>query len=90
MKLRKYNVDGVEIYNRVQFWCPGCNIAHTLATDIHEFNDNMDSPTFTPSIGVTSELGYCHSYITDGKIRFEADSFHTLKGQTVDLPDIEQ
>jgi len=29
----------------------------------------------------------CHSFITDGKIRFLPDSTHGLAGQTVDLPD---
>lgn len=32
----------------------------------------------------------CHSFVTDGKIRFLADSTHALKGQTVDLPDTEE
>lgn len=29
----------------------------------------------------------CHSFVTDGKIRFLGDCTHALKGQTVDLPD---
>lgn len=29
----------------------------------------------------------CHSFVTDGKIRFLADCTHALAGQTVDLPD---
>lgn len=33
--------------------------------------------------------GVCHSFITDGRIRFLDDCTHHLKGQTVDLPDIE-
>ncbi len=32
----------------------------------------------------------CHSYVTDGKIRFLADSAHALAGQTVDLPDMDE
>lgn len=31
----------------------------------------------------------CHSWIKDGKIQFLDDSTHWLKGQTVDLPDVE-
>ena len=27
----------------------------------------------------------CHSFVTDGKIRFLGDSTHKLKGQTVPL-----
>lgn len=29
----------------------------------------------------------CHSFVTDGRIQFLADSTHELAGQTVDLPD---
>lgn len=29
----------------------------------------------------------CHSFITDGRIQFLADSSHALAGQTVDLPE---
>lgn len=32
----------------------------------------------------------CHSFVTDGKIQFLNDCFHSLKGQTVDLPDWEE
>ena len=28
----------------------------------------------------------CHSFVTDGKIQYLADSTHALAGQTVDLP----
>nr|WP_279289801.1 DUF6527 family protein [Sulfitobacter pontiacus] len=30
----------------------------------------------------------CHSFVTDGRIRFLTDSSHKLAGQTVDLPDL--
>lgn len=29
----------------------------------------------------------CHSFVTDGRIAYLADSTHALAGQTVDLPD---
>ncbi len=29
----------------------------------------------------------CHSFVTDGQIKFLEDSYHQLAGQTVDLPD---
>jgi hypothetical protein len=29
----------------------------------------------------------CHSFVTDGKIQFLADSTHKLSGQTVEIPD---
>ncbi|AYO80099.1 DUF6527 family protein [Sphingobium yanoikuyae] len=64
------------------------------------YNGNPDAPTFTPSVLVTTgravdpnfkeEPGdppaICHSFVTDGKIQFLADSTHALAGQTVDLP----
>lgn len=30
----------------------------------------------------------CHSFVTDGRIEFLPDCTHELKGQTVDLPDM--
>ena len=55
------------------------------------FNNNVDKPTFTPSLFVNpnSDRG-CHSFITDGKIQFLSDCFHELAGQTVDLPEVEE
>lgn len=75
-----------------------------------KFNNNFNSPTFTPSVLVrsgkyamddvpgwyekqTAEFKEhldkfsirCHSYVTDGKIKFLNDSTHELKGQTVEL-----
>lgn len=32
---------------------------------------------------------HCHSFVWDGKIQFLNDCSHVLKGQTVDLPEIE-
>lgn len=29
----------------------------------------------------------CHSFVTDGRIQFLADSNHALAGQTVEIPD---
>jgi hypothetical protein len=29
----------------------------------------------------------CHSFVTDGKIQFLPDCYHSLKGQTVELPE---
>ncbi len=31
----------------------------------------------------------CHSFVTDGRIRFLGDCTHALAGQTVDLPDFD-
>lgn len=58
-----------------------------------DFNNDKDKPTFYPSLRVRGYCGpdmpngTCHSFITDGKIRFLDDCTHDLAGQTVDLPD---
>lgn len=67
------------------------------------FNNDFNKPTFTPSLLVRTgkyvpghenfdDEGHdlssiCHSFITDGKIQYLADSTHALAGQTIDLPD---
>lgn len=65
------------------------------------YNGSPDMPTFTPSILVTyngpdagqdrgdgknAPPAVCHSFVTDGRIQFLADSTHGLAGQTVDIP----
>jgi hypothetical protein len=78
------------------FYCPGCKIHHSIWTSesrvkhpVWEFNGNVDSPTFRPSILVTFPGHICHSYVTDGKIQYLTDCTHELAGQTIDLPDME-
>ena len=60
-------------------------------TPCWSWNGDTEKPTLKPSI---LAQGYCydtetdfrcHSFITDGKIRFLADSTHHLAGSTVDL-----
>ena len=88
---------------RVAFMCPGCRYMHHVRVEgegrpLWSFNGSGDAPTFSPSILVTydgSDAGIddapparCHSFVTDGHIRFLNDCTHELAGQTVDLPDI--
>lgn len=69
------------------------------------YNGDPEAPTFTPSVlvqyngrdagqdrgdGRLAPPAICHSFVTDGKIQFLADSTHALAGQTVDLPDFEK
>lgn len=65
------------------------------------FNGDGDRPTFSPSVLVRTGSAVdpafidkpgdpptiCHSFVTDGSIRFLDDCTHALAGQTVDLPD---
>ena len=66
------------------FWCPGCEDAHPFVTDpnsdtVWSFNGDMESPTFSPSLGVLSDeylrdwqnqprTYKCHLFVRDGQI----------------------
>jgi hypothetical protein len=68
------------------------------------FDLNMELPTFTPSIhlrtGTYADPSWkepedpgtwsviCHSFVTRGRISFLFDCTHELRGQEVDLPEI--
>ena len=81
----------------VTIFCEGCKYYHTVRIDgkgKHNwtFNNDLDSPTLSPSILVTQPLPshthICHSFITDGNISYLSDCTHELAGQTVELKDI--
>lgn len=80
--------------------CPGCHTCHAWYTKNGPLDDNgkpqnwtfngdLDSPTIFPSLNVNTKHkeARCHSWIRSGKITFLGDSFHALKGQTVEIPD---
>lgn len=77
------------------FYCPGCECNHWVNIDasregpIWSFNGDYYNPTFLPSVHVYTPNKVCHSFIKDGMIEFLSDSYHKLKGQTVNLPDME-
>lgn len=83
------------------FRCPGCDRYHSFTTNpkfwdggVWNFNGNTDSPSFEPSLLVNKDhltpgVPRCHSWVTDGKIRFFDDCDHDLKGQTVEMFDIQ-
>jgi hypothetical protein len=79
-------------------FCPGCKMHHTFKLDtpqingaIWNFNENVDNPTFNPSLLVFASNPdcRCHSFVCDGNIQFLDDCYHGLKNQTVNLPDID-
>lgn len=77
----------------VAFKCPGCNSMHRIVVSGSVrprwgYNGDPDRPTFIPSIRVKGSKYLCHSYVTDGRIRFLEDSTHTFAGKTVELPDL--
>lgn len=85
--------------------CPACGHGHFF-NNAHgskkhpkgaswSFNGDVEKPTFTPSMLVRfprkgQSEGICHSFVTDGQIRFLNDCTHELAGQTVELPEIER
>ena len=82
------------------FRCPGCKRIHVVTTKdegyphpIWDFNGDVEKPMFHPSVYCSTANGHfteiCHSFVTLGKIQFLDDCTHPLKGQMVDLPDIE-
>lgn len=83
---RLTNPSGTEISHLIH--CPGCKSGH-LFDSRWKFNGNLINPTFTPSMLINKdhpEETRCHSYVTDGFIRFLEDCDHELAGKTVRLP----
>lgn len=72
----------------IAFWCPGCDSAHHIKVGVGrwKWDNNVDKPTFSPSILVRTGTGTCHSFVTEGQIQFLQDCTHKLAGQTLDLP----
>lgn len=83
------------------FYCSGCHGHHLVNTlvknkhgSIWRFNGDMNNPTFHPSIhiwqeGINGKETICHSIITSGIIQYVNDSRHDLKGQMIELTDVE-
>ena len=80
-------------------WCPGCREMHHIHTDAPNsngaqwsFDGNAESPTFTPSVNISSHdeedgtTERCHYNLTAGVLNFCGDSTHSLAGQPVPLP----
>lgn len=91
------------------FFCKGCGYDHYIWTKAEEkgkpewkFNEDLDKPTFTPSVHITTgsfaQKGFvdppeipptrCHFFITNGMIRYLGDCTHNLKNQTIQLENI--
>ena len=77
---------------RAWFVCPGCGEHHApyvSGSKAWQWNNSTTKPTFKPSILVRwgNEEGYqiCHSFVTDGEIRFLNDCTHENAGKTLPL-----
>jgi hypothetical protein len=88
LKIKVFNYTEGE-RSKVQwgYFCPGCKKFHYVGPEHHGFNGDLERPTFTPSVFKNWEP-ICHAYINDGMIQFLGDSWHELKNQTVELPDV--
>lgn len=77
------------------FYCPGCKMYHHMQVEegpnytdgpIWQWNQDMDKPTFTPSLGVNmGHSGQCHLMVKEGRISYLNDSQHELAGRVVDM-----
>lgn len=89
-----YKPGGIEIAG-YDIMCPGCKREHYINTGENiqgsTWNTNGDTerPTFIPSLLLDQGTYRCHSFVENGNIRFLDDCTHSLKGQTVELPEIE-
>ena len=82
--------------------CPACNEMHVFYTEMPNangafwvWNGSEVLPSFTPSMLITADFApedggkfVCHYFLKAGKLQYLNDCTHTLKGQTVALPDL--
>lgn len=78
------------------FECPGCGCIHQVnAGDCAswntkwDFNGNVDSPTFDPSVKCTAPNYCCHFFIKGGTIQFCGDCTHEFKDQILDMKELD-
>lgn len=94
--------EGLQVEGHFMMHCPGCNMLHGIYSKEYKtplgltlgkwrFNGDMEKPTFSPSLLVTSpsasgqERRVCHSFIRDGQWQFLNDCTHELAGKTVPM-----
>lgn len=77
--------------DRYTFFCPGCRHIITINN-----NWKIDTKTITIKPSILSKHPrpdkpdyVCHSFITNGEIKFLCDCTHDLKNKTVPLPEFE-
>lgn len=81
-------------YRNVFYWCPGCKERHNIRVREEgvprpswNWNGSLTAPTFEPSVHYVDR---CHHHVREGKIEYCNDCIHDLKGQTVDLPPVDE
>lgn len=83
-------------YRMYWLYCPGCKTLHGIPVGSPNrpnwsFNNNLESPTFEPSLLIFVGEGakretLCHSFIRNGQWQFLGDCRHEFAGKTVPLP----
>ncbi len=83
----------------IVFYCPGCRTDHpfrvardgeTLDHPVWTWNGDMEKPTFLPSLLCwAGSPNQCHLFLREGKIEYLSDCHHELRGQTIDLGEID-
>ncbi len=72
------------------FFCPGCETHHRIKIGPWTYNGDPIRPTFNPSVmvsyGGSDGNKVCHFFVKDGRIQYLMDSYHKYKGQTIDMP----
>jgi len=77
--------------NRYSFLCTGCDCYHgvIISEKGWSFNEDMEKPTFKPSLlSITGEKR-CHLYVEKGNLRFLNDCTHDLAGQVIEMENID-
>lgn len=53
------------------------------------WNGDIEKPTLSPSVSLSYGIGHkCHSWVTDGMVKFLNDSTHENVGKSIELEDI--
>ncbi len=67
-------------------YCPGCHEMHIFDRDRWEFNEDLEKPSFSPSLVVDPNGDKrCHSFVIEGKWVFLEDCWHELKSTEVPM-----
>lgn len=82
----------LRIEDAFMHWCPGCQSLHAIPIvnpggPVWRFDGNMAKPTFMPSVRIRSTSSICHYFIKSGKIEYELDTTHYLRGRSLELED---
>lgn len=93
--MAKFHVDESDP-NLVYFQCSGCGEPHALSVNgevgadgiSYLWNGDVNSPTIDNEVVKhMSAANICHAQIVAAQITYFADSWHSLAGQTVTIPD---